>query len=102
MRLILSIAVLLAGAFPALAQSGCTEPQAPPPIDGAQASADQLRTAMAQSRDYMAQAQLYQSCLQQSGDPDSKTLIAASQKAQDRVGLSINAAVDTYKKSHAN
>lgn len=97
-----SLAVLLAGTVPALAQTACTEPAAPPPIDGAQASPDQLRAAMAQARDFIAQAQLYRSCLQQSGAPDGNARIASIQKAQDRVSQAVNMAVDIYKRAHAN
>ena len=94
--------MLLCGALPALAQGNCTEPPAPPPIDGAQASADQLRTAMGQAHDFMAQSEMYQACLMQAADPDAKLRIAASQRAQETVGRSINTALDTYKRAHAN
>lgn len=102
MRVILSLAMVLAGATCAAAQTACSEPTVPPPIDGAQASADQLRAAMAQARDFIAQAGMYQGCLAQSGDPDARTKIGTSQKNQDRVGQSINTALDTYKRSHHN
>ena len=102
MRVILTLAVLLAGAVSAAAQTTCTEPPAPPPIDGAQANADQLRAAMAQTRDYIAQSQMYQACLQQSPDPDARMRIAASQRTQEMVSRSVNTAVDTYKRAHSN
>jgi hypothetical protein len=101
-RVILSIAVLLVCACPALAQIACTEPAAPPPIDGAQANAEQLRAAMAQAHDFMAQSEVYQACLTQSGDPDAKVRISASQRSQDTVGRSINAAVEAYKRAFPN
>ena len=94
--------MLLIGAVPALAQTVCTEPAPPAAVDGTQVSADQLRAAMAQARDFIAQAGIYQTCLQQSGDADSGARIAASRKSQDRVGQSINAALDTYKRAHSN
>ncbi len=99
-RVILSMVAMLAGAVPALAQGNCTEPPAPAAIDGAQASTDQLRNAMSQAHDFMAQSEMYQSCLAQSGDPDAKARIAASQRAQETVGKAINLAVDSYKRSH--
>jgi hypothetical protein len=102
LRLVVSLMVLLTCAAPALAQTSCTEPVAPMPIDGAQANADQLRSAMAQAREFMAQSELYQSCLTQSGDADAKSRVVASQKAQETVGQSINTALDTYKRAHAN
>jgi hypothetical protein len=101
-RVILPLGVLLAGAFPALAQNTCTEPPPPPPIDGAQANADQLRAAMGQAHDFMALSEMYQACLVQSADADAKLRIAASQRAQETVGKSINTALDTYKRTHAN
>ena len=100
MRVILSLAMILAGAVPALAQTACTEPAAPPPIDGAQANADQLRAAMAQARDFNAQAQLYQNCIQQSATPDGQARIAGIQKMQERVSQTVNSAVEIYKKTH--
>ena len=102
MRVILSLAVLLVGAASAAAQTACTEPAPPPPIDGAQANADQLRAAMAQARDFIAMAGVYQDCLAQSGDPDGRAHIAASRKAQESVSRSINAAMATYKRAQAN
>ena len=102
MRVILSLAMLLAGAVCASAQTACTEPAPPPPIDGAQASADQLRAAMAHAHDFMAQSEMYQACLTQAGDPDAKTRIAASQRAQETVGRANSAALDIYKRAHAN
>lgn len=101
-RLILSLAMMLTGVVPALAQVTCTEPAPPPPIDGAQASADQLRGAMAQAHDFMAQSEAFQACLTQSDDPDARTKVAASQKAEETVGRSVSSAVDTYKRAHAN
>jgi hypothetical protein len=94
--------VLLAGAVCASAQTACTEPVPPPSIDGAQASADQLRAAMAQAHDFMAQSELYQACLTQLGDPDAKTRITASQRVQDAVSKTNSMAMDAYKRAHAN
>ena len=65
-----------------------------------QANADQMRAAMALAREFIAQSEVYQSCLAQSVDPDAKVKIAASVRAQDQVGQAINLALDIYKKTH--
>jgi hypothetical protein len=101
-RVIFPFAMVLASAMSAAAQTACTEPAPPPPIDGTQASADQLRAAMAQAHDFMAQSEMYQVCLQQSGDPDAKLRIAASQRAEEVVGRANSAALDVYKRAHTN
>ena len=119
MRLGLLISVLLFAATPALAQGGCVEPVAPLPVDGAAATADQLRAANAEARNFISQSSVYQACLtseveaakmqaQSEGRPfdsaietDAKTRIAASEKAQERVGVAIDAAVTNYKLAHA-
>lgn len=105
---------------PALAQSVCTEPVPPPPVDGAVTTADQLRAANADARAFISEASVYQACLSAEveaartrataegmpPDPaieaDAKTRIAASQRAQEKVGMSINAAMTNYKLAHAN
>jgi hypothetical protein len=105
---------------PALAQSACMEPVPPQPVDGAVTTADQLRTANADARAFISESSVYQACL--SGeveaaktraaaegmpmDPaieaDAKARIAASARAQDKVGMSINTAMTNYKLAHAN
>ena len=105
---------------PALAQSACTEPVPPPPVDGALTTADQLRAANADARAFISEASVYQACLSAEVDAartraaadgipldpaieaDAKTRIAASQRAQEKVGMSINAAMTNYKLAHAN
>lgn len=88
--------------------------------DGAVASADQMRAAMAEARNFIAEASVYQDCLRQdveaartqattlgqSFDPaieaDARARIAASQKAQEKVGNAINGSVNAYKLVHAD
>jgi hypothetical protein len=89
-------------------------------VDGAMLSADQLRGAMSDARNFIAQSGVYQDCLAREADAaktqaaadgqpldpaietGNKARIAASQRAQERVGLSINAALTAYKQAHSN
>jgi len=105
---------------PALAQGACAEPVPPPPVDGAVTTADQLRAANADARTFISESGVYQACLSSEveaaktraaaeGQPldaaieaDAKARIAASQRAQEKVGLAINAAMTSYKLAHAN
>lgn len=108
-------------AAPAMAQgTACVEPTPPVPVDGAAATADQLRAAMADARNFMAQSDIYQNCLQaeveaaktqaaadgRPVDPaieaDAKAAIAASQKAKEKVGLAVNSSLTAYKQAHPN
>jgi hypothetical protein len=88
------------------------------PVDGAAATADQMRTAMAEARNFIAQSGLYQDCLQkevegaksqtaaagQPAEPMSETSVRAkidaSKKAQERVGVTVNNALAAYKNAH--
>ena len=116
MRLL--FAAMLLCATPALAQPICTEPQIPPPVDGAHANPDQLRAAVAAAKGFIAQSDLYQSCLigeldaakTQAGaeghslDPGmesgTRLRLATNQKTKEKVGTEINTAIDVYKKTH--
>ncbi|HVV27911.1 MAG TPA: hypothetical protein VHC40_08080 [Rhizomicrobium sp.] len=121
---------LLAGLFAVLAvcvfapvaraQGPCTEPVPPMPVDGSAVTADQLRAAMADARNFIAQSDIYQACLTNEVDAartqaaadgrpfdpaidaDAKASIAASQKAKDKVSADISTAVTTYKQTHTN
>ncbi|HEY0265571.1 MAG TPA: hypothetical protein VGC16_02395 [Rhizomicrobium sp.] len=113
---LLAALMLSAATVPAVAQSACIEPVAPAPVDGGTVTADQLRTANADVRNFISQSNDYQACLAseleaakaggQPVDPaqeaDTRARIAASQKAQERVGMAINAAVSKYKMAHVN
>ncbi|HEU0096680.1 MAG TPA: hypothetical protein VFQ52_09505 [Rhizomicrobium sp.] len=116
--LLVACSVWLCG--PALAQSACTEPAPPPPVDGAVTTADQLRAANAEARAFISESGVYQACLSSEVeaaktrataegmplDPaieaDAKARIAASQRAQEKIGLAINSAMTSYKLAHAN
>ena len=65
MRIFLCImALLVRRRSGALAQSACSEPPTPPPVDGANASADQLRAAVAAGcRLHRAIRMFHQNCL---------------------------------------
>ena len=120
MRCILLIAALLLCGAPAMAQSLCIEPAAPVPVDGAAATADQMRTAMAEARNFIAQSGLYQECLMReveatkaqapsAGEPfepmievSARAKVDASRKAQEKVGVMGNNAMAAYKNAHTN
>ena len=107
--------LLLAAATPALAQSSCVEPSAPAPVDRASVTPDQLRAAMAQAHDFIAQSSVYQQCLLKeveaaktqattSGQPFEPMIetsalykIETSKKAQQKVGAAANDALTAYK-----
>lgn len=111
------IAFLLCLAAPAFAQ--CVEPQPPAIVDGNAASEDQMRGALADARSFITQSEMYQACVNQEladartqaaaeGHPldpaievSAKARIAASQKAQDKVGLASNTALTAYKNTHS-
>jgi len=109
-RHVLAFAILIGGALPGAAQEACIEPVAPAALEG-QLSPDRMRAALADARHFIAQSSLYQECLlkeveaakQQaaiSGMPFEPMIetsvrlrIAASQKAQDDVGMAVNRAI---------
>ncbi len=110
-----SLCVLVLASGTAHAQ--CVEPAVPPALDGTTATEDQLRTAMANARDFVAQSNIYQDCLaaeieaakaqppNPSPDPavqDMESRIAANQKLKEKVSLDASNTMDAYKKSHAN
>lgn len=114
MRIVL--AFLLCLAAPAFAQ--CVEPQAPAVVNGNAASEDQMRNLLSDARGFITQSEMYQACVNQElvdaraqamteGHPldpaieaSAKARIAASQKAQDRVGQASNMALAAYKNAH--
>jgi hypothetical protein len=118
LRIVVTVAALLCAPVPVLAQSECSQPQVPPLVDGARAKPDQLRAAMAAARKFIAESDVYQSCLAAELDAaktqagaDGRRLdgtlenqmrlkLTAIQKSKDKVGAEINAAVDIYKKRH--
>jgi len=117
-RCIFLIAVLMLGATPVFAQSLCVEPPMPTPVDGAALTADQMRAAMADARNFIAQSGVYQECLMKEVDA-AKTQAAtasqpfdpaietgarakadASQKAQEKASAAANGAMAAYKNAH--
>jgi hypothetical protein len=116
---VLTMSILL-GAAPAVAQDLCVEPIMPMPLDGAAATADQMRAALAEARNFIAQSSLYQECLTReveaakaqattAGQPFEPTIEAsarakldASLKAQERVGAMTNNAMASFKNAHPN
>ena len=90
----------------------------PMPLDGAAATADQMRTAMAEARNFIAESGVYQGCLLkeiedaksqaaagQSVEPsleaNDRAKLDASKKAQERVGVTVNNAMAAYKSAHS-
>jgi len=112
------LAFLSCLAAPALAQ--CVEPPPPAAVDGAAASEDQMRNLLSDARGFISQAEIFQDCVNQEltdaraqaaaeGHPldpaiemADKARIAASQKAQDRVGQASNMALTAYKNAHSH
>lgn len=92
----------------------------PIPLDGAAATADQMRAAMADARNFIAQSGVYQDCLMkevedakaQAGaagqafepsiETNARAKVDANQKAQERVGLTVDKAMAAYKNAHPN
>jgi hypothetical protein len=118
LRTIFFTTALLCAGVPALAQPVCTEPHAPPPVNGAHLNEAQLRVAVMAAKGYLAQSDLYQSCL--AGELDAaktqagtegkvldkaleratRTRVASNQKRKEKVGLEINNAIFVFKKTH--
>ena len=120
MRHVLLIGVLLLGVQPAMGQVLCTEPVMPIPLDGAAATADQMRSAMAEARNFIAQSGVYQDCLSKEVEDAKSQAVAAGQafepsveanaharmdankKLQERVGATLDSAMLAYKNAHPN
>jgi hypothetical protein len=111
LRPFLYLALCLGAATPALAQ--CVSPAPPVPLDGATATEEQLRIAMAQAREFIAQSDLYQGCVSSEVEATDLThislkaleasiasRIAANQAMKEKVGAAANAAMQAYKLAH--
>ncbi|MDB5735812.1 MAG: hypothetical protein JWN16_2449 [Alphaproteobacteria bacterium] len=111
MRSVVFLAFCLCAATPALAQ--CIAPVPPAPVDGAAASEEQLRTAMAQAREFIAQSDVYQGCVStemestdltntsaKAVEASIKSRIAANQAMKEKVGTAANSAMQAYKMAH--
>jgi hypothetical protein len=119
-RNVLLIAGLLLSASSAMGQSLCVEPTMPVPVDGAAANADQMRAAMAEARNFIAQSGVYQECLAKEVEDAKSQAVAAGQpfepsvevlarakldgskKAQEKVGATLNNAMAAFKNAHSN
>jgi hypothetical protein len=104
-------------AVPAMAQTSCTAPDQPAPIDGTTVTLDQLRAAISAAKQFIATSDDYQACLgkeievQKAAATRDKpfdkaiadrnlALADTNQKMKESVGASVNAAIVAYKKAH--
>jgi hypothetical protein len=102
-----------------LAQGLCAAPVPPRPVNGAEASPEQLRRAVANARNFIGQANLYENCLreelkaaqarvaagaaaEQGIEKDTALRIAANRRLKDKVSSQAAVAMDAYKKAHAD
>jgi hypothetical protein len=102
------------------AQGVCTPPVMPPPLNGAEASAEQLRAAIADARAFIGQANIYENCLKDeieashasaaangtpvdpATDQQVESQIAINHRLKDKVSSDAAAAMDAYKKAHTD
>jgi hypothetical protein len=98
-RSVVLIAILLFCARPALADSLCTEPVMPAPVDGAALTADQMRAAMADARNFIAQSCVYQECLLKEVEAEKAQAAAAGQPFEPMIETSARAKVDASRKA---
>lgn len=119
-RKFLPALILLLAPQSVLAQGFCTAPVPPPPLDGAAATPEQLRAAIARAREFIGQANLYENCLTDeikaaqaraatggsatdlAMDKDAQDRIAANRRLKDRISSEAASAMDAYKKAHPN
>ena len=59
----LAVALVCAGALPAMAQAACTAPTAPAAVDGTTATKDQLLAGIKAAKAFIAASDAYQECL---------------------------------------
>ncbi len=115
---ILATSAVLAFAAPGLALAACERPTAPPAIDGAKVTLDQLRATHGAVMDFMNASDAYQGCVldelaaQRAAAAAAKTKLdpamakEADKKVNDnqadkeRAGAEMNAAVKAYKAAH--
>lgn len=90
-KFVIAAAVLIGTAAPALAQSACTAPAQPTPVDGATATKDQMVAYHAAVTGYISQSDVYQKCLQD--DMDAQT--AAAKKTNTTADLKPDTAAAT-------
>jgi uncharacterized protein YgbK (DUF1537 family) len=108
----------LLSCLPAMAQSMCTAPIAPAAVDGTTSTQEQVRAAVQDAKAFIAQSDVYQTCLgKEIEDAKAKaeadkvkfdTSVArvamakadSNQKMKEKVGAEANSAVASYKKAH--
>lgn len=114
------IAAGLLAATPALAQNAiCIEPAPPKIVDGATAAQAELAASIAGVRDFIAQSDVYQSCIaadleakKQAAAASSTPLdaqiqqvalakVAANQAAKDQAAAQINSQIALFKQRQA-
>jgi hypothetical protein len=118
LTLTLAVAGLLASSAPALAQSACTRPGPPAPVDGATVTMDQLMAAKKDVSDFIAASDTYQGCLiddlnaqratakanktkvDKSVVTDVDAKIKGNQADKESVGNGFNSAIKAYKAAH--
>lgn len=114
----LAAALMLASAVPAAAESLCSEPIAPAPVNGAVITHEQLLAALADATTFIKQSDGYQDCLNKEFDAaaltakkDKKDLdpallpakaakIQANQALKEKVGAEFNAASHAWHAAH--
>ncbi len=115
------ISIFVLGATPALADmSSCYEPYPPAAVDGATATEKQMKSAVADVKDFIKASDDYQTCMnsefiamqKKAKDSKDKTpldpsiatnvqaKIDANQRLKEKVGNEYNAAVAAYKAKH--
>jgi hypothetical protein len=120
-KFVISAVFVLGMAAPALADSSsCSEPYPPAAIDGSTATEDQLKAAVKDVKSFIADSDVYQSCLlsdlaQQKREaakskdktPLDPSIVAgvdaklkSNQALKEKVGAEYNAAVQAYKAKH--
>ena len=114
----LGVILLVAGAVPAFADDTCKVPPTPAAIDGATATADQMRASIGAFNTFSKASDAYQICVNDyitaqnaAADKDKKShdtamvqsegdKVAANQTAKEKAGTDLNAAIGLYKKAH--
>jgi hypothetical protein len=120
-RISLASCLVLAMAAPALADSSsCYEPIAPAAVDGKTATEAQLKSSLADVKEFIKQSDDYQSCvisdlqeqkrqaartkdkkpIDPSIESDANARVAKNQALKEQVGGEYNAAVTAYKAAH--
>jgi len=110
--------LVVASAVPAAAQSMCSEPIAPAPINGATATLAQLHAAVVDVKTFLKQSDDYQDCINHEYveaataavkakkplDPNLDVIrqqkINSNQALKEKVGAEYNAAAMAYKNAH--